>query len=63
MEDDEIVKEVRRAREYLVREAGGDLDSLVAWLKRCEGEERRELVPGPDEGCTDQVPTVTHPAS
>jgi hypothetical protein len=61
MEDDEIVKEVRRAREYLVREAGGDLDSLVAWLKRCE--ERRELVPGPAEGCTDQVPTVNHPAS
>jgi hypothetical protein len=50
MEDDAIVKDVRRARERITREAGGDLDALVTWLRRSEEEHGRQVVEGSGPG-------------
>ena len=47
-EDDEIVAEVRRARERIFRASGGTLDSLFIRMKELEQQEGRQLVsPGP----------------
>ena len=43
-EDDEIVAEVRRARERIFRDSGGTLDGLYARLKDLEGKEARQVV-------------------
>jgi hypothetical protein len=53
MEDDAIVKDVRRARERIVREAGGDLDALVTWLRRSEADHGRQVVEGSGPGRED----------
>ncbi len=47
-EDDEIVAEVRRARERFFKDSGGTLDGLYARLKDLEKKEARQMVsPGP----------------
>ena len=47
-EDDEIVAEVRRARERIFMDSGGTLDGLYARLKDLEKREVRQIVcPGP----------------
>jgi hypothetical protein len=42
--DDEIVAEVRRARERIFRDSGGTLDGLYGRLKDLEKKEMRQLV-------------------
>jgi hypothetical protein len=43
-EDDEIVAEVRRARDRIFRDSGGTLDGLYARLNELEERETRQLV-------------------
>lgn len=43
-EDDEIVADVRRARERLWRDSGGTLDGLYARLKAIEKQVARPMV-------------------
>ena len=38
MRKDPIVEEVRAAREALLKESGGTLDTLVAYLRRKQGK-------------------------
>ena len=38
MRNDPIVEEVRAAREALLEESGGTLDTLVAYLRRTQGK-------------------------
>jgi len=47
MERDPIVEEVRRAREQLLDEAGGDLDRLVDMLRQSQAESKRPVVSRP----------------
>ncbi len=44
MDDDPIVAEVRRAREGILRRAGGDLKSLAKYLKKRRKEEGLKVV-------------------
>jgi hypothetical protein len=46
--DDEIVAEVRRARERFFQDSGGTLEGLYARLKELEKTDARQMVsPGP----------------
>jgi len=42
--DDQIIEEVRRNRDELLRSAGGSIDALFAACKAAEGSEAREVV-------------------
>jgi hypothetical protein len=44
MSRDEIIDEVRAAREKLLADAGGDLESLIARLRKLEAQEKRPVV-------------------
>ena len=44
LEDDEIVAEVRQARDRILRDAGGTLDGLYSRLKALEKQDTRQLV-------------------
>jgi hypothetical protein len=41
---DEIIDEVRAVRERLLKEAGGTVDALIAWLRKLESAEKRPVV-------------------
>jgi hypothetical protein len=43
-EDDDIVAEVRRARERIFRDSGGTLDGLYGRLKELEKTDTRQFV-------------------
>jgi hypothetical protein len=45
--EDNIIDEVRRHREALLRASSGSLDDLYAMLKWCESMESREVVTMP----------------
>ena len=44
MKDDEIVRQVRRARAKIFRECGGTLEGLFAHLKKWEREHPERIV-------------------
>jgi hypothetical protein len=59
MSDDPIVEEVRRTRERLLAEAGGDLRKLVERMRELEAREDRPAIVLPprrvDPGADDAV--------
>jgi hypothetical protein len=61
--DDEIIKEVRRARQKMFEEAGGTLDGLFKMLKEFEKREKLQIVNLPPRRLSPSDTSRVGPAS